>query len=153
MHHLFRIKYHLLLEMLTDSESALECNLNTVYCCVSAVTLFIWVPWSTSQNSLTVFEKLNDKFPFPDSDPGTKLEEKWFKFSLPLLCLEEACITAEKLPVSLYISWIIGSIEYSLSLCHPNAGVKTIIFIDFRDIIQGSFTMTPSFLVCFVHIT
>jgi len=30
---------------------------------------------------LTVFEKPKDKFPFPESDPRTKLKEKLFKVS------------------------------------------------------------------------
>jgi len=81
MHHFFCINIQLLLEILTDSERAFECKLNTVCCCVSAVTLFILVPLSKFENSLTVFEKPKDKFLFPESAPSTKLEEKLIKVS------------------------------------------------------------------------
>jgi hypothetical protein len=75
MQHLLWIKFLLLLEVRTESQSALECKLNTVCCCVPAVTVFILMPYSKFQNSLTVLEKPKGKFVFAESDPIAKLVE------------------------------------------------------------------------------
>jgi hypothetical protein len=107
------IKFQLLLEACTDSESALECKLNVLCCYVPKGTVFFMLnkrsceerlEYSQFQFLLIGFEKPEGKCVFTVSDTGTNLSGKVFHISPFVLSLEEACVV-EELPVILYILW------------------------------------------------